>query len=107
MADDSGHSNAGRALTPRRPAACTAARTRAACAHYNERLVLSLVRRHGSLAKTEIARMTGLSAQTVSVIMRATRGRRAAAARRAGSAAGSASRRSRCRSTRRARSSSA
>lgn len=38
---------------------------------YNERLVLSLVRRHGSLAKMEIARMTGLSAQTVSVIMRA------------------------------------
>lgn len=37
---------------------------------YNERLVLSLVRRHGSLAKTEIARITGLSAQTVSVIMR-------------------------------------
>lgn len=37
---------------------------------FNERLVLSLVRRHGSLAKTEIARMTGLSAQTVSVIMR-------------------------------------
>ena len=37
---------------------------------YNERLVLTLVRRHGSLAKTDIARMTGLSAQTVSVIMR-------------------------------------
>ncbi len=36
----------------------------------NERLVLSLVRKHGSLAKTDIARMTGLSAQTVSVIMR-------------------------------------
>lgn len=36
----------------------------------NERLVLSLVRQHGSLAKTEIAKMTGLSAQTVSVIMR-------------------------------------
>lgn len=36
----------------------------------NERLVLSLVRQHGSLAKTEIARMTELSAQTVSVIMR-------------------------------------
>lgn len=36
----------------------------------NERLVLSLVRRHGSLAKSDIARMTGLSAQTVSVIMR-------------------------------------
>lgn len=37
---------------------------------FNERLVLTLVRRHGSLAKMEIARMTGLSAQTVSVIMR-------------------------------------
>lgn len=37
---------------------------------YNERLVLSLLRRHGSLAKTEIARMTGLSAQAVSVIVR-------------------------------------
>lgn len=36
----------------------------------NERLVLSLVRRNGGLAKTDIARMTGLSAQTVSVIMR-------------------------------------
>lgn len=36
----------------------------------NERLVLSLVRLHGSLAKSDIARMTGLSAQTVSVIMR-------------------------------------
>jgi predicted NBD/HSP70 family sugar kinase len=36
----------------------------------NERLVLSLVRRSGPLAKSEIARMTGLSAQTVSVIMR-------------------------------------
>ncbi|HZP19648.1 MAG TPA: ROK family transcriptional regulator [Bauldia sp.] len=38
---------------------------------YNERLVLSLIRRHGSLAKAEIARLTGLSAQTISVIMRA------------------------------------
>jgi len=37
---------------------------------YNERLVLSLVRRHASQSKTEIARRTGLSAQTVSVIMR-------------------------------------
>jgi predicted NBD/HSP70 family sugar kinase len=37
---------------------------------HNERLVLSLVRRNGSLAKSDIARMTGLSAQTVSVIMR-------------------------------------
>jgi predicted NBD/HSP70 family sugar kinase len=37
---------------------------------YNERLVLSLVRRDGALAKSDIARITGLSAQTVSVIMR-------------------------------------
>lgn len=37
---------------------------------HNERLVLSLVRKHGALAKTDIARMTGLSAQTISVIMR-------------------------------------
>ncbi len=37
---------------------------------YNERLVLSLVRREGGLAKADIARHTGLSAQTVSVIMR-------------------------------------
>ncbi|MFW5832748.1 MAG: ROK family transcriptional regulator [Pseudomonadota bacterium] len=38
---------------------------------WNERLVLTLVRRHGALAKADIARATGLSAQTVSVIMRA------------------------------------
>lgn len=38
---------------------------------YNERLVLSLVRRHGALSKADIARRAGLSAQTVSVIMRA------------------------------------
>lgn len=36
----------------------------------NERVVLTLVRQHGSLAKSDIARITGLSAQTVSVIMR-------------------------------------
>ena len=28
---------------------------------YNERLVLSLARRHGQLSKIEVARMTGLS----------------------------------------------
>ena len=38
---------------------------------HNERLVLSLVRRATALAKSDIARLTGLSAQTVSVIMRA------------------------------------
>jgi predicted NBD/HSP70 family sugar kinase len=37
----------------------------------NERLVLSLVRQKGSLTKTEIAKLTMLSAQTVSVIVRA------------------------------------
>lgn len=37
---------------------------------HNERLVLSLVRQSGALAKSDIARITGLSAQTVSVIMR-------------------------------------
>jgi predicted NBD/HSP70 family sugar kinase len=37
---------------------------------YNERLVLSLIRTHGNLPKAEIARLTGLSPQTVSVIVR-------------------------------------
>jgi predicted NBD/HSP70 family sugar kinase len=36
---------------------------------YNERLVLSLIRRHASLPKADIARMTGLSPQTISIIM--------------------------------------
>ena len=38
---------------------------------HNERLVLTLVRRFGSLPSSEIARRSGLSAQTVSVIIRA------------------------------------
>ncbi len=38
---------------------------------HNERLVLSLIRRNGSLSKAEIARLSGLSAQTATVIMRA------------------------------------
>ncbi|HEX6145070.1 MAG TPA: ROK family transcriptional regulator [Geminicoccaceae bacterium] len=37
---------------------------------YNERLALSLIRRRGSLPKAEIARLTGLSAQTCSVIVK-------------------------------------
>lgn len=37
---------------------------------HNERLVLSLVRQQVALAKSDIARISGLSAQTVSVIMR-------------------------------------
>jgi predicted NBD/HSP70 family sugar kinase len=36
---------------------------------YNERLVLSLIRRHGSLPKADIARRTGLSPQTISTIV--------------------------------------
>ncbi|KQT43024.1 ROK family transcriptional regulator [Aureimonas sp. Leaf454] len=38
---------------------------------HNERAVLSLIRRHGEMAKADIARRTGLSPQTASVIMRA------------------------------------
>lgn len=37
---------------------------------HNERVVLSLVRRHGTLSKAEIARLSGLSAQTVTIMMR-------------------------------------
>ena len=37
---------------------------------HNERLILSLLREHKSLAKRDIAKMTGLTAQTSSVIMR-------------------------------------
>lgn len=37
---------------------------------HNERLVLTLIRERGPLAKAEIARITGLSAQAISVIMR-------------------------------------
>ena len=36
---------------------------------YNERLILSLIRRHRSLGKVEIARLTGLSTQTTTVII--------------------------------------
>ncbi|MBT8454977.1 MAG: ROK family transcriptional regulator [Alphaproteobacteria bacterium] len=37
---------------------------------YNERLILSVLRNYGPNAKAEIARITGLSAQSASVIMR-------------------------------------
>lgn len=40
-----------------------------AVSQYNERLILQLIRRAGSLPKAEISRMTRLSAQTVSVII--------------------------------------
>src|ERR1700678_2679171 len=35
---------------------------------YNERLLLSLVRRYGPLSKIEVARLTGLSVQSTSAI---------------------------------------
>ncbi len=61
---------------------------------HNEQLVLTLVRRRGALAKAELARLTGLSPQTASVIMRKLEKTDCShAARR--SAAASASRRSR------------
>jgi predicted NBD/HSP70 family sugar kinase len=36
---------------------------------YNERLALSLIRRHGALPKADVARLTGLSAMTTTTIM--------------------------------------
>ena len=42
---------------------------------HNERAVLSLIRRHGVMAKADLARSTGLSPQTASVIMRALEGK--------------------------------
>ena len=38
--------------------------------NHNERLVLSLIHRHGAMPGSEIARLSGLSPQTVSVILR-------------------------------------
>lgn len=53
------------------PAASAASRgtTQSGVRLYNERLILSLIRRHRSLAKVEIARLTGLSVQTTTVII--------------------------------------
>ena len=36
---------------------------------YNKRMILNLIRQHGALPKAEIARLTGLSAQAISVIV--------------------------------------
>lgn len=36
---------------------------------YNERLIVTLVRRHGQLAKTDLTRLTGLAAQTITTIV--------------------------------------
>ena len=53
-----------------RPPGLSRGTTQSGVRLYNERLALSLIRKHGSLPKAEIARLTGLSAQTVSVIVR-------------------------------------
>ncbi|RYG86826.1 MAG: ROK family transcriptional regulator [Alphaproteobacteria bacterium] len=36
---------------------------------YNERLIISLVRRHGQLSKADLTRLTGLAAQTITTIV--------------------------------------
>ena len=41
--------------------------------NYNERLLLSMLQRRGGMAGIDLARMTGLSPQTVSVIFRNSR----------------------------------
>jgi len=58
-------------LEDRQPGAALRGTNQTGMRDWNERLVLSLVRNQKALAKAEIARQTGLSAQTVSVIMRA------------------------------------
>lgn len=58
---------AGAAAAPGRPAG----RNQAAMRAWNARLVLTLVRRRGALAGAEIARLTGLTPQTTSVLVRA------------------------------------
>ena len=53
---------------PQSPPAATGA-DQAGVRLYNERLILSLVRRFGRLSKVEVARLTGLSVQSTSAIM--------------------------------------
>jgi predicted NBD/HSP70 family sugar kinase len=57
--------NSGAAATTSSPGA-----NHAGLRAHNERLVLSLLRRHGALSKAEVSRRTNLSAQTISVIIR-------------------------------------
>ena len=59
----------GPGATGARPADLSRGTNQAGTRLYNERLLLSLVRRHQSLPKAEMARLTGLSPQTVSVII--------------------------------------
>lgn len=48
----------------------SAGRNQQAVRQHNERLILSTLQRHGALPGSDIARLTGLSPQTVSVILR-------------------------------------
>ena len=52
-----------------RPSPSTTGADQSGVRAYNERLVLSLVRRSGSLSKIEVSRATGLSVQSTSAIM--------------------------------------
>ena len=56
-------------LEPPAAAAIASGADQAGVRLYNERLILSLVRRYRQLSKIEVARLTGLSVQTASAIM--------------------------------------
>lgn len=58
-----------RELETTRPGASNRGTNQTGVRLYNERLVLSLIRRHGALTKADIARSTGLSPQTISIII--------------------------------------
>ena len=62
-------SRARRALASSPRATNTGGANQAGVRLYNERLLLSLVRRFGPLSKIEVARLTGLSVQSTSAIM--------------------------------------
>jgi predicted NBD/HSP70 family sugar kinase len=57
-----------RRTTPARPGASDRGTNQTGVRLYNERLVLSLIRLHRQLPKADIARLTGLSPQTISII---------------------------------------
>ncbi|MEO6013296.1 MAG: ROK family transcriptional regulator [Devosia sp.] len=60
---------AGDTTRPSRPGASNRGTNQIGVRLYNERLVLSLIRQHRELPKADIARLTGLSPQTISLIM--------------------------------------
>jgi predicted NBD/HSP70 family sugar kinase len=59
----------GSAVPPQPPPAAASGADQTGVRLYNERLILSLVRRFGQLSKIEVARVTGLSVQSTSAIM--------------------------------------